>query len=159
MTKWQDANGEYAQQQSQQWQKPLTANRDQSAGRLGRIEPQDALIADPRNGIGAVRVGDSTPEGRYREIKAGHKDSRSDGRWSAAEFKATLDRVKAEHEARNGKKPTGDRSDSSYRRDAFDFSRADVWEQGGYVVAVSDGMMVKWRRKDAPSEVLQRLQA
>ncbi|WP_338442812.1 hypothetical protein VZG28_14530 (plasmid) [Synechococcus elongatus IITB4] len=158
MTKWQDANGEYARQQAQQWQKPLTANRNATAGRLGRIEQQDALIADPRNGIGAVRVGDSTPEGRYREIKGGRKDSRSDGRWSATEFKAMLDRVKAEHDARKAGKPHSDRSDS-YRQDDFSLQDADCWQQGQWVCAYSDGKLLKWKRKDAPQEVLQRLQA
>lgn len=170
MTKWQDANGEYAKQQSAQWRQPLTANRNATAGRLGRISTEDAVIADPRNGIGAVRVGDATPEQAYKAAKQDGRNDRADSRsnsyrethrpdgtpwpagWSTSKaeaLEAELLRIAAE---KKGEKPRGD------RRDAFDFSRADVWEQaGGWVVAVSDGQMVRWRKNQAPQAVLDRL--
>ncbi len=156
MTNWNtDATQQYAREQSQQWRQPLTANLRSLGADAGRLSHADAIVVSPR-GVGA-RVGDTTPEQKFRELKQGHQDSRSDGRWSAAEFKATLDRVKAEHDARKAGKPTGDRADG-YRRDAFSMQDADCWEQGQWVFAHSDGQLLHWKRKDAPQEVLQRLQ-
>ena len=165
-----EADKLYTDRQSQQWRQPLNANRDQRVGRQGRITPQDALIADPRNGIGAIRVGDRTPEQAYKAAKQDGRNDRNDGRsnsyrethrpegtpwpagWSTSKaeaLEAELLRIAAE---KKGEKPRAD------RRDAFDFSTADVWEQvGGWVVAVSDGQMVRWRKNQAPQEVLDRL--
>ena len=150
-----EADKLYTDRQSQQWRQPLTANRNATAGRLGRLSTEDAVIADPRNGIGAVRVGDRTPEQAYKAAKQDGRSDRNDGLISAKELKAELERARAKRE---GKRT--DRTDSSGYRQDFDVDSADCWEQpGGWVYAHSDGVLLKWRRKDAPREILAKLQA
>ncbi|WP_369335677.1 hypothetical protein DOP62_14205 (plasmid) [Synechococcus elongatus PCC 11801] len=161
----------YTDRQSQAWKQPLKASTEKRVDAWSaRLDASERWVVDQ---YGArIPVGEESPQAAWERNRKERDRSdsyyerhRSDGTpwppgWSTSKAESltqNLLRIAAEKKA---KKPQGDRSDSSeYRQDDFSMQDADCWQQGQWVFAHSDGVLLKWKRKDAPAEVLQRLQA